>query len=157
MQIHTTFNMYLNMLQLSNFETEVSMLSTLRPHGNVAGEFIIISFVADTESVFIGICVSPQCIVLEYVGGGSIEKRYRKTALSLEQILSMTRDTAAGMAHLVFCHFGKSSIDLIQHAEGIVHRDLACRNLLLTKHDEVKIVKVSQPQRGNSSIIFNFI
>jgi hypothetical protein len=40
--------------------------------------------------------------VLEFVGGGSIEKRYQKMALSLQQILSMCRDTAAGMAHLVF-------------------------------------------------------
>jgi serine/threonine protein kinase len=31
-------------------------------------------------------------------------------------------------------------VDLIQHEEGIVHRDLACRNLLLTEHDRVKIV-----------------
>jgi serine/threonine protein kinase len=59
--------------------------------------------------------------------------------LSLEQILNICRDTAAGMAHLVFHHLC-SDIDLIQHAEGIVHRDLACRNLLLTKTDEVKIV-----------------
>jgi hypothetical protein len=40
--------------------------------------------------------------VLEYVGGGSIEKRYQKKALSPQEIISMCRDTAAGMAHLVF-------------------------------------------------------
>jgi hypothetical protein len=39
--------------------------------------------------------------VLEYIGGGSIEKRYQKMALLLEQIINMCRDTAAGMAHLV--------------------------------------------------------
>jgi serine/threonine protein kinase len=80
--------------------------------------------------------------VLEYVGGGSIEKRYMKTALSLEQILNMCRDTAAGMTHLVFSSTSTFQfyIDSIQHAEGIVHRDLACRNLLLTEIDRVKIV-----------------
>jgi serine/threonine protein kinase len=91
-----------------------------------------------------GICVSPPCIVLEYVGGGSIEKRYQKAALSVQQILNMCRDTAAGMAHLVFHQISMATlyynIDSMQHEEGIVHRDLACRNLLLTEIDRVKIV-----------------
>jgi hypothetical protein len=39
--------------------------------------------------------------VLEYVGGGSIEKRYQKMELSPQEILKMCRDIAAGMAHLV--------------------------------------------------------
>jgi serine/threonine protein kinase len=57
--------------------------------------------VADISSAFIGVCLSPQCIVLEYVGGGSIEKRIKKMPLSPQEILKMCRDTAAGMAHLV--------------------------------------------------------
>jgi serine/threonine protein kinase len=86
---------------LENFETEVSVLSNLRNHANVAGEYPLFD-VANVSSAFIGVCVSPQCIVLEYVGGGSIEKRYQKMKLSPQEILKMCRDTAAGMAHLVF-------------------------------------------------------
>jgi anthranilate/para-aminobenzoate synthase component II len=75
------------------------VLSTLRNHANVAGEYSLFD-VANISSAFIGVCVSPQCIVLEY-GGGSIEKRYQKMELSRQEILRMCRDTAAGMAHLV--------------------------------------------------------
>lgn len=40
-------------------------------------------------------------------------------------VLKMAKDIAAGMGHL--------------HAEGIVHRDLATRNLLLDENMNVKI------------------
>jgi hypothetical protein len=30
-----------NMLQLENFETEVSVMRTLKPHVNVAGEYLL--------------------------------------------------------------------------------------------------------------------
>lgn len=45
--------------------------------------------------------------------------------ISSSQVLSWAKDIAAGMSHL--------------HLEGIVHRDLAVRNLLLTSTLEIKI------------------
>jgi serine/threonine protein kinase len=87
----------------------------LPPHPNVVHVF--------------GISVDgPQpVIILEYCGGGSLDKVLfdSRQKLSEEQKLRFVRGIAAGMLHL--------------HKHNIVHRDLAARNILLTTSGDPKI------------------
>jgi serine/threonine protein kinase len=97
---------------LEAFEHEVEVMKNVKPHANVA--------------VFLGMCREPLCIVMEYLPGGNVKSLLTSNqSLSLHMVLNMARDTAAGMFHL--------------HEEKIIHRDLACRNLLLTETMKVKI------------------
>lgn len=66
-----------------------------------------------------------SAMVLELADGGSVESSFLKNPISIPKILKHLKDTCAGMKHLA------------QH--GVVHRDLACRNLLLSNG----IVKIS--------------
>ena len=88
----------------------------LRPHPNVTS--------------LLGVCLDPICIVTEYVSNGSLQKLIYDPAFIIDlprllnfvswlfsEITPEIHDTSSGMAHL--------------HAEGILHNDLATRNLLV--------------------------
>lgn len=66
--------------------------------------------------LFLGYCISPICLVMEYLPGGSVEsllheRKKSNSFLSINEICVMSKDIAAGLNHL--------------HSEKIVHRDLA--------------------------------
>jgi len=72
---------------------------------------------------FFGIHTTPNgahFLVMEYMRKGSLDKvlRAEKKQIFLADLLSMTKDAASGMVYL--------------HQQGIVHRDLALRNLLVS-------------------------
>src|SRR5690348_2191723 len=61
-----------------------------------------IAFSCQRDSVFLGMCGSPLCIVMEYIPGGSVFQLLQSNKeVSLQFALQMARDTATGMAHLV--------------------------------------------------------
>jgi len=69
-------------------------------------------------------------LVLEYLPGGTLEKKLRSAAssgrwLTIGQILNYAIGAAEGLAHA--------------HRRGIVHRDIKTSNLMLTAEDTVKI------------------
>jgi len=108
---------------IQDFNSEAELLMNLRPHTNVVS--------------FYGLCKDPLCIVTEFLPGGSLSSYLRSDAsIDLDQVLTWAVETAAGMSHL--------------HDEGVVHRDLASRNLLLDKNLSVKITDF-----GMSRIISN--
>jgi len=108
---------------IQDFNSEAELLMNLRPHTNVVS--------------FYGICKDPLCIVTEFLPGGSLSSYLRSDAkIDLDQVLTWAVETSAGMSHL--------------HDEGVVHRDLASRNLLLDKNLSVKITDF-----GMSRIISN--
>jgi len=91
---------------LQQFLREAELMSHIQPHRNVVQ--------------FLGICTSPVlCIVTEFMERGSLAD-YLKSDSELDWELKtrVITDVASGMAHL-------ASI-------GIVHKDLAARNVLLS-------------------------
>jgi serine/threonine protein kinase len=101
--------------QIEEFLDELELMVNLKPHPNVVK--------------LIGVCKEPQfAIVLEYMEHGSLEKLVFNHEIKLEYdlLVGIARDVAAGIYHL--------------HSEKIIHRDIACRNILL---DHKFIAKIS--------------
>jgi len=100
---------------LDTFVDEIKVMLELPPHPNVIQMF--------------GISLDgPQpVIVMEYCGGGSLDKLLfdSNKKLSIEYKMGLIRSVAAGLYHL--------------HKHNIVHRDLAARNILLSGSGEPKI------------------
>ncbi|GAM29028.1 hypothetical protein SAMD00019534_122040 [Acytostelium subglobosum LB1] len=90
----------------SEFEKELEMHKELLHHPNVVH--------------FVGFCVSPKCLVLEYVEGGSLERYLQDSQtyqFSPELRLKMAHDIAKGMCFL--------------HQNEILHLDLKPQNFLV--------------------------
>jgi len=97
---------------MNEFIREAEVYMSLRPHKNAV--------------VFLGVCTKPLCILTEFCPMGSLEAFLKSDAkIDMPTVIRMACDISAGMAHL--------------HAEGVVHRDLASRNLLLDAQLNIKI------------------
>ena len=98
---------------LKTFGDETQLMMSLRPHRNVVQ--------------LRGVCQNPLCVVIDFVGGGALESRLHDLSKPVEwpHIFQWARGICAGMLHI--------------HLEGIVHRDLASRNVLLDSRDEALI------------------
>jgi serine/threonine protein kinase len=93
-------------------EAEVKLMTKLRNHPNVV---TIYGFVSD-----------PVCIILEYCANGSLlDYLIKHPNLDKTQLIKIVKGVALGMLHL--------------HEESIIHRDLACRNVLLDENLNPKI------------------
>lgn len=97
--------------EMMEFIKEIELIKSIPYHSNIVPLF--------------GICENPLCIVTEFMHGGSVLDVIKLGLLPIERVIAITKDTASALIHL--------------HAEKVVHRDLACRNLLLHKSGEVKI------------------
>ncbi|PRP87381.1 hypothetical protein PROFUN_01643 [Planoprotostelium fungivorum] len=99
--------------QVESFLKEVAILQNLRSHPNVV--------------LFIGMTIPPQplTMITEFCEGGSLFDHLRNHEADLPLKMSWIVGIALGMLHL--------------HKENVVHRDLAVRNILLTKHLEPKV------------------
>ena len=84
------------------------MLLDLPPHPNVVTP--------------LGVCLEPLCVVMTYCRNGSLSTALRSVTmagkLTTARKVAVLRDVAAGMHHVA--------------REGIVHKDLAARNVLLS-------------------------
>ncbi|PRP84423.1 putative LRR receptor-like serine/threonine-protein kinase [Planoprotostelium fungivorum] len=99
--------------QVESFLKEVAILQNLRPHPNLV--------------MFIGMTIPPQplTMITEFCDGGSMYDYIRKNPTDLSLKMKWINGIALGMLHL--------------HKEKVVHRDLAVRNILLTKYLEPKV------------------
>jgi len=97
--------------QLQDFLNEAMVMMSMKPHKNI--------------TTLYAVCLSPLLIVTEFVENGSLDKFLHKTNVSFGQIIQILKDITAGMHHLA--------------AEGIVHKDLAARNVLISKDGTAKI------------------
>ena len=64
-------------------------------------------------------------IVMEYVDGEDLRRRLQAGPASWPELLGIAREIAAGMAEA--------------HDRGVIHRDLKCENVLITRAGRVKI------------------
>ncbi|GAB5359817.1 hypothetical protein AAMO2058_000575000 [Amorphochlora amoebiformis] len=93
---------------------ELAAMAAIKPHTNV------IHF---KGMVTMG---NKICFMTEYCQLGSLDKLHNRMDLVQPKIfLKIARDVASGLAHL--------------HADNIIHRDLACRNLLMRNDKSVVI------------------
>ena len=92
---------------------EAQLMKSLRPHSNVV--------------LFQGVCFheSDVYLVFEFVAGGDLWSHLKKQAVDEFKLYHLLHGVASGMLHL--------------SSEGLVHRDLATRNILLTLELEPKI------------------
>ncbi|PRP87994.1 hypothetical protein PROFUN_04422 [Planoprotostelium fungivorum] len=99
--------------QVVDFLREVGIIQSLRAHPNVV--------------TFVGITYppSPLSLVTEFCEGGSLYNYLRKEPVNPLQKLNFIVGIARGMLHL--------------HLEKVIHRDLAVRNILLTRWKEAKV------------------
>jgi len=92
---------------LQNFVSEVQLMSKITTHPNVVK--------------LIGVCMSPTLfMVMEFLEKGSLWNLLQSsTLLNIFSLVKIATGCAEGLNHL--------------HKEGIIHRDIAARNILLTK------------------------
>ncbi|PRP88496.1 protein kinase domain-containing protein [Planoprotostelium fungivorum] len=119
--------------QVQSFLSEVSILHRLRAHPNVV--------------MFIGMTIPPDplSLVTEFCEGGGLYEYLRKNEVDWDTKLQFIKGIAQGMLHL--------------HIEKVIHRDLAVRNILLSKFNEPKVsdfgmsrVQVDDSNNTNSEI-----
>jgi len=128
-----SFKGALTQKELQDFKIEAAVMKRLRPHVNVVQ--------------FLGITSSPTlCIVTEFLDHGSLfQLVFSNSKIDANLLLNIVKGMAAGMLHL--------------HREGIVHRDLATRNILLGSGNQVKISDfglsrnvVNEESRSNQTV-----
>jgi serine/threonine protein kinase/predicted Zn-dependent protease len=95
------------------FKNEARIISTL-DHPNIATVHEIEEI---EDSYFISIA---------YYEGETLEERLKQGALSLQEVYSIGRQIASGLAEA--------------HEAGITHRDIKPSNIIITKKDQVKII-----------------
>eukprot|EP01117_Protostelium_nocturnum_P001837 TRINITY_DN1230_c0_g1_i3.p1 TRINITY_DN1230_c0_g1~~TRINITY_DN1230_c0_g1_i3.p1 ORF type:complete len:936 (+),score=218.52 TRINITY_DN1230_c0_g1_i3:3257-6064(+) len=117
--------------QVEDFLSEVGILQSLRAHPNVV--------------LFLGITIPPQplALIIELCEGGSLYSYLRSHPMALESKIKLLNGIAKGMLHL--------------HLEKVIHRDLAVRNILLTKFQEPKVADfgLSRQLDSQSSSVTN--
>eukprot|EP01090_Pellita_catalonica_P004585 TRINITY_DN143_c0_g1_i3.p1 TRINITY_DN143_c0_g1~~TRINITY_DN143_c0_g1_i3.p1 ORF type:complete len:254 (+),score=40.03 TRINITY_DN143_c0_g1_i3:180-941(+) len=95
---------------------ELALMASLPPHPNVIRLY--------------GVCLRPKIrIILEYINGGSLDKHLPPFQTNIPHLLRAARDISLGMAHL--------------HKNGIIHGDLATRNILIQTSPTTEIFKIS--------------
>jgi len=110
--------------ELQDFRSEAAVMKKLRPHVNVVQ--------------FLGITSTPQlCIITEYLDQGSLfHLVFSEAKVDAKTLMNVVKGIASGMLHL--------------HREGLVHRDLATRNILLGSGSQVKITDFGLSRMASS-------
>lgn len=91
------------------FLKEAETMMQMTPHPNVLS--------------LVGVCThaGSALVILEFVSGGSLDKLLTKGGVPEDKLKSFIFQLCSGLKHL--------------HSVNIIHRDLACRNVLLDKNE----------------------
>jgi len=101
--------------EVEDFEREASMMELLSNHPHTVS--------------FVGACLQPLCLVSRFLKNGSLadlirpKDKGKKVEFSLKEKVRMLFEAASGVLHL--------------HCEGVIHRDLALRNILVDENYKV--------------------
>ncbi|PRP75309.1 putative leucine-rich repeat receptor-like protein kinase [Planoprotostelium fungivorum] len=116
---------HINQDQLKSFLSEVAILQGLRAHPNVV--MFIGEISVEFRLITLGMTFPPDplSMVTEFCESGSLYNFLRANPVTWEKKIALIQGIALGMLHL--------------HLEKVIHRDLAVRNILLTKHLEPKV------------------
>jgi len=125
---------------LSNYSTSESPSEPSKQESSeefdLKHEAAMMSRVSHHENIvpFVGVLLTPRpCVVTKLMRRGSVEDMlvvpggplYRRQRLESERVIEMLIDAAAGILHL--------------HSEGVIHRDIAARNLLVDENFRVRV------------------
>jgi predicted Ser/Thr protein kinase len=113
--IKTTNTSNTNTNALAEFRKECDILVSLPKHPNLVAFFGWCERLSDGQ----------QFMLLERVWGGSLNNFIKEKTFSNDQLLGIMSDIASGMEAL--------------HANNIIHRDLAMRNVLMTQDMRAKL------------------
>eukprot|EP00029_Vermamoeba_vermiformis_P006808 TRINITY_DN2774_c0_g1_i1.p1 TRINITY_DN2774_c0_g1~~TRINITY_DN2774_c0_g1_i1.p1 ORF type:complete len:863 (+),score=136.33 TRINITY_DN2774_c0_g1_i1:60-2648(+) len=104
-----------NMLSTDDFLNEANLALSIKPHPNV----LVTLGITQLDENTIG-------LVMEYCAGGSLWSQIQgHPPQSKQQVLDMLVSIASGLEHL--------------HSNGIIHRDVAARNVLITAEGHLKL------------------
>jgi len=117
----------MNPKQLDNMIKEALTMLSIQPHRNVVS--------------FVGLCISPFCIVTEYLPGGTLQDLVTKGPIDFKLKIKMLSDVAVGMLHL--------------SSQMVVHKDLAARNVLLDLQFNAKIADFGLSRFTDSDALFS--
>jgi len=114
--------------KMEEFMREANLMISLPPHRNVVRMYGV--SIDGTQPI----------IVMEYCGGGSLDKLLYDTEeqISEQQKIRWVHEIALGMRHL--------------HKYNIVHRDLAARNILLS-HSNLNDARLKISDFGMSRVL----
>jgi len=105
--------------ELELFRREADLMVGLKPHPNVV--------------TLCGVCLNPKkplAIVTEFLEMGSLKDLMKRVPkFNYLQVTALSKDICRGMRHL--------------HMEKIIHRDLSCRNILVTEGKKGWTAKVA--------------
>jgi hypothetical protein len=98
---------------VDDFKREAKLMLSIKSHPSLVQVY--------------GLCIHKGSIylILELCEGGSLDKRLRKTEMSVSEKMAIMQAVARGVSHL--------------HKQQVVHRDLAARNILLTENGKAKV------------------
>jgi activated CDC42 kinase 1 len=102
---------------MTEFANEIGRMASMQPHENV----VLLYGVTKLEN-------GDMAAVVEYCAHGSCHDALygaKARALKDDELIRIARGAASGLAHL--------------HRLGIIHRDIAARNVLLTRLDVAKV------------------
>jgi serine/threonine-protein kinase len=130
-------------------------LKVLRPGGSVPAAALLAEARAAAAVSHANVCIihavdstlGAPMIVMEYVAGHPLYHLLKEGPLTLEQIASLGRQIALGMA--------------TAHSQGVIHGDLKPANILVTPAGTVKIVdfglahRSATPQQGYATAIWD--
>ena len=107
---------------VADIEKEFTIQASIPPHPNV------VRVIGTSSMPFQMVGEEPRqvpALCMEFVDGTTVLAKAMEKELSGEEVLAYTLQAARGLWHL--------------HQQRLVHRDVACRNLLLTADGVVKV------------------
>jgi hypothetical protein len=101
----------------TEFANEIGRMASMQPHENLVLLYGVTELEGGDMAAVVEYCAHGSCLDALY---GAAPRKWR-----MDELISIAHGAACGLAHL--------------HRLGVIHRDIAARNVLLTRHDVAKV------------------